>query len=58
MAFLLVAAPVKDGMMDIKFFGGIGLFSAIFIAIYSVEMTRLLEFLKLKSAYRKKCRTL
>ena len=48
MTFLLVAAPVKDGAMDIKFFGGIGLFSAIFIAIYTVELTRLLEFLKIR----------
>ncbi len=48
MAFLLVAAPVNDGAMDIKFFGGIGLFSAIFIAIYTVELTRLLEFLNIR----------
>ncbi|MCT8533377.1 PTS transporter subunit EIIC [Glaesserella parasuis] len=48
MAFLLVAAPVKDGMMDIKFFGGIGLFSSIFIAIYTVELTRLLEYLHIR----------
>ena len=48
MTFLLVTAPVKDGAMDIKFFGGIGLFSAIFIAIYTVELTRLLEFLKIR----------
>lgn len=48
MTFLLVAAPVKDGTMDIKFFGGIGLFSAIFIAIYTVELTRLLEYLNIR----------
>ncbi len=48
MAFLLVAAPVNDGAMDIKFFGGIGLFSAIFIAIYTDELTRLLEFLNIR----------
>lgn len=48
MTFLLVAAPVKDGAMDIKFFGGIGLFSAIFIAIYTVELTRLLEYLNIR----------
>ncbi|MDP8162164.1 PTS sugar transporter subunit IIC [Phocoenobacter skyensis] len=48
MAFLLVAAPVQNGQMDIKFFGGIGLFSAIFIAIYTVELTRLLEYLHIR----------
>ncbi|MBN6709731.1 PTS sugar transporter subunit IIC [Haemophilus haemoglobinophilus] len=48
MSFLLVAAPVDNGAMDIKFFGGIGLFSAIFIAIYTVELTRLLEFLNIR----------
>ncbi|SMB86790.1 PTS system glucosamine dimer-specific IIC component, Lac family (TC 4.A.3.2.6) [Pasteurella testudinis DSM 23072] len=48
MTFLLIAAPVKDGAMDIKFFGGIGLFSAIFVAIYTVEVTRLLEYLNIR----------
>ncbi|WP_442805403.1 PTS sugar transporter subunit IIC [Testudinibacter sp. TR-2022] len=48
MTFLLIAAPVKDGAMDIKFFGGIGLFSAIFVAIYTVEATRLLEYLNIR----------
>lgn len=48
MTFLLIAAPIKDGQMDIKFFGGIGLFSAIFVAIYTVEFTRLLEFLNIR----------
>ncbi|MGR6980159.1 PTS sugar transporter subunit IIC [Testudinibacter sp. P27/CKL/0425] len=48
MTFLLIAAPVKDGAMEIKFFGGIGLFSAIFVAIYTVEVTRLLEYLNIR----------
>ncbi|MDY4595173.1 MAG: PTS transporter subunit EIIC [[Pasteurella] aerogenes] len=48
MTFLLVATPVKEGLMDIKFFGGVGLFSAIFIAIYTVELTRLLEYLHIR----------
>lgn len=43
MSFLLISTPVTDGMMDIKFFGGIGLFTSMFVAIYSVELTRLLE---------------
>ena len=43
MTFLLVSMPIKDGMIDVKFFGGTGLFTAIFVAIYSVELTRLLE---------------
>lgn len=48
MTFLLIATPIKDGQMDIKFFGGIGLFSAIFVAIYTVELTRLLEYLNIR----------
>ncbi|MDY4281509.1 MAG: PTS transporter subunit EIIC [[Pasteurella] mairii] len=48
MTFLLVATPVKDGLMNIQFFGGVGLFSAIFIAIYTVELTRLLEYLHIR----------
>lgn len=48
MTFLLVAAPYSGNKMNIEFFGGTGLFPAIFIAIYSVELTRLLEYLKIR----------
>lgn len=48
LAFLLIAAPSKDSMMDITYFGGTGLFPAIFVAIYSVELTRLLEKLHIR----------
>lgn len=41
--FLLIAAPNEGNQMDITYFGGVGLFPAIFVGIFTVELTRLLE---------------
>ncbi|MEB6632845.1 PTS sugar transporter subunit IIC [Kluyvera cryocrescens] len=46
MAFLLVAAPLKDGQISTAYFSGQGIFTAILVAIYSTE---LYAFLKRKN---------
>ncbi|PWI32316.1 PTS cellobiose transporter subunit IIC [Vibrio albus] len=38
MAFLLVAAPLKDGQLSMQYFSGQGIFTAIITAIYSTEV--------------------
>lgn len=38
MAFLLVAAPVKDGAISMQYFSGQGIFTALICAIYSTEV--------------------
>ncbi|MFV0447124.1 MAG: PTS sugar transporter subunit IIC [Vibrio sp.] len=38
MAFLLVAAPLKDGMISMQYFSGQGIFTAIITALYSTEL--------------------
>ncbi|CAG23852.1 PTS cellobiose transporter subunit IIC [Photobacterium profundum] len=43
MSFLLVAAPVQDGMLSMQYFSGQGIFTAIIISIYSTEVYALLK---------------
>ncbi|WP_330926479.1 PTS sugar transporter subunit IIC [Candidatus Sororendozoicomonas aggregata] len=43
MSFLLVAAPEKNGALPLNHFGGTGIFTALLIAYYSVELTRFLR---------------
>jgi len=43
--FLLVSAPYKDDQMTISYLGGSGLIPAMFFAFFSVELTRLLDYL-------------
>lgn len=43
MAFLLVAAPKTKGAMPVDSLGGTGIFTAILVAIYCVEMMRFLK---------------
>ncbi|WP_028534555.1 PTS sugar transporter subunit IIC [Paludibacterium yongneupense] len=43
MAFLLIAAPLKDGMLPASNLGGTGIFTAIIVAIFTVELVRLLK---------------
>jgi PTS system cellobiose-specific IIC component len=38
MAFMLVAAPLKDGQLSMQYFSGQGIFTAIITAIYSTEV--------------------
>ncbi|MCF4172895.1 PTS sugar transporter subunit IIC [Vibrio sp. McD22-P3] len=38
MSFLLVAAPVQDGMLSMQYFSGQGIFTAIITALYSTEV--------------------
>lgn len=46
MAFLLIAAPLKAGALPAANLGGTGIFTAIIVAIFTVELTR---FLKLRN---------
>ena len=43
MSFLLVAAPQIDEKMSTAALGGVGIFTAILVAIYVTELTRLLK---------------
>ena len=43
MAFLLVAAPKTKGALPVDSLGGTGIFTAILVAIYCVEMMRFLK---------------
>lgn len=43
MSFLLVAAPQVDEKMSTVALGGVGIFTAILVAIYVTELTRLLK---------------
>lgn len=43
MAFLLVAAPKTDGALPYDSLGGMGVFTAILVAIFCVEMMRFLK---------------
>ncbi|HDR2474963.1 TPA: PTS sugar transporter subunit IIC [Salmonella enterica subsp. enterica serovar Kiambu] len=43
MAFLLVAAPLKDGHISTAYFSGQGIFTAILVAIYSTELYAFLK---------------
>lgn len=43
MAFLLVAAPLKDGQISTAYFSGQGIFTAILVAIYSTELYAFLK---------------
>ena len=43
MAFLLVAAPKTSGTLPVDSLGGTGIFTAILVAIYCVEMMRFLK---------------
>jgi PTS system, lactose/cellobiose family IIC component len=43
MAFLLVAAPKTNGTLPVDSLGGTGIFTAILVAIYCVEMMRFLK---------------
>ncbi|PSW10347.1 PTS sugar transporter subunit IIC [Photobacterium rosenbergii] len=47
MTFFLICGPYEGDQMSLAFVGGSGLFPAIFIAFYTVEITRLLERLGL-----------
>ena len=47
MTFLLICAPYEGSKMELSYMGGAGLFPAIFIAFYTVELTRLLERLNI-----------
>ncbi len=38
MAFMLVAAPVKDGQISMQYFSGQGIFTALLTAIYASEL--------------------
>lgn len=43
MAFLLVSAPYEGDQMTITYLGGSGLIPAMFLAFFTVELTRLLD---------------
>lgn len=43
MAFLLIAAPLKDGQISTAYFSGQGIFTAILVAIYSTELYAFLK---------------
>ncbi|WP_330926480.1 PTS sugar transporter subunit IIC [Candidatus Sororendozoicomonas aggregata] len=43
MSFLLVAAPEKNGALPLNYFGGTGIFTALLVAFFSVELTRFLR---------------
>lgn len=43
MAFLLVAAPLRDGQISTAYFSGQGIFTAILVAIYSTELYAFLK---------------
>jgi PTS system cellobiose-specific IIC component len=43
MTFLLIAAPMKDGLMPSTYLGGAGIFTAIIVAIYTTELVRFLK---------------
>ncbi len=43
MTFLLIAAPIKEGMLPGTFLNATGIFSAIIVAIYVTELTRFLK---------------
>ena len=43
MAFLLVAAPKTNGNLPVDSLGGTGIFTAILVAVYCVEMMRFLK---------------
>ncbi|VTM50386.1 PTS system protein [Klebsiella pneumoniae] len=43
MAFLLIAAPKTNGTLPVDSLGGTGIFTAILVAIYCVEMMRFLK---------------
>lgn len=43
MSFLLVAAPVKDGMISMQYFSGQGIFTALVCSIYSTEVYAFLK---------------
>lgn len=43
MAFMLVAAPVKDGTMSMQYFSGQGIFTALITAIYAAEVYAFLK---------------
>jgi len=42
MTFLLVSAPMKDGQLSGDYLSGTGVFTAIIVAIYATEISRLL----------------
>ncbi|MGB0360421.1 MAG: PTS sugar transporter subunit IIC, partial [Endozoicomonas sp.] len=43
MSFLLVAAPEKGWALPLNHFGGTGIFTALIVAYFSVELTRILK---------------
>ncbi len=43
MSFLLIAAPEKNWALPLNHFGGTGIFTAILVAYFSVELTRILQ---------------
>ncbi|MDW6002979.1 Lichenan permease IIC component [Vibrio mangrovi] len=43
MTFLLIAAPMKDGVLASQYMGGTGIFTAIVVGIYVPELTRFLK---------------
>lgn len=43
MSFLLVAAPEKGWALPLNHFGGTGIFTALLVAYFSVELTRFLQ---------------
>ena len=43
MAFMLVAAPVKDGQISMQYFSGQGIFTALITAIYAAEVYAFLK---------------
>ncbi|WP_108652742.1 PTS sugar transporter subunit IIC [Dongshaea marina] len=45
MAFLLIASPMKEGVLSAAYMGGTGIFCALLISIYCTELIR---FLKIK----------
>ena len=43
MTFLLITAPIQNGVLHSKFLNGTGIFTAILVAIYVTELTRFLK---------------
>jgi len=43
MTFLLIAAPMKDGLLPASFLGGTGIFTTIIVGIYVTELMRFLK---------------